>query len=89
MLWLSNPKAGGSLGFADPTHGLGFGYTMNKMAGGALGDPRTCRIIEALYSALGQPIKYRRDENGLPVPGGLMSQNNGNLGGGPAIPARL
>lgn len=83
--------AGGSCGFADPLHGLGFGYAMNKMSDALNGDPRVLRLIEALYGCLGQPIRYQRDENtGLPRQSvRLESANNGNLGGGRPIPARL
>ncbi len=44
--------AGGSLGFADPDKGLGFGYAMNQMQMGLDGDGRTTRLIKALYSCL-------------------------------------
>jgi CubicO group peptidase (beta-lactamase class C family) len=51
-----NPRAfghhgiGGSIGFADPDAGIGFGYAINKMH--AVGDngPRARRIIDALFS---------------------------------------
>ena len=33
--------AGGSVGFTDPEHGIGFGYVMNKMMAGLNGDPRS------------------------------------------------
>jgi CubicO group peptidase (beta-lactamase class C family) len=45
--------AGGSLGFADPEAGVGFGYVMNQMAGGLAGDPRTLSLIDAARAALG------------------------------------
>lgn len=44
--------AGGSVGFADPDHELGFGYVMNKMILGLTGDPRTQSLIAATYAAL-------------------------------------
>ncbi len=59
-----HPGAGGSLGFADPEAGLGFGYVMNRMSNvaapapgddgqpGANGDPRTVGLVEAIYQAL-------------------------------------
>lgn len=59
-----HPGAGGSLGFADPEAGLGFGYVMNRMSNvaapapgddgqpGATGDPRTVGLVEAIYQAL-------------------------------------
>lgn len=45
-----HPGAGGSNGFADPEHRLGFGYTMNQI-GGAV-DNRSAALIEALYGCL-------------------------------------
>jgi CubicO group peptidase (beta-lactamase class C family) len=50
--------AGGSYGFADPELGLAVGYAMNKMAEGALGDPRSHRIVKAIYAAVGAEAKY-------------------------------
>lgn len=44
--------AGGSLGFALPTHRVGFGYTMNRMGAGLLLDSRADRLVEALYRIL-------------------------------------
>ncbi len=44
--------AGGSLGFADPEAGIGFGYVMNQMGGGIAGDPRAVALIEAVRSCL-------------------------------------
>lgn len=43
--------AGGSLGFADPEHGLGFGYVMNQM--GPRIDTRSARLMRAVYRCLG------------------------------------
>ena len=43
-----HPGAGGSLGYADPDLGIGYGYVMNQMAGGFLGDLRTTRLTEAV-----------------------------------------
>jgi CubicO group peptidase (beta-lactamase class C family) len=44
---------GGTVGFADPTHGLSFGYTMNRMSS-ALGiGSRAQRLIDATYRSLG------------------------------------
>lgn len=82
--------AGGSLGFADPTHGLVFGYAMTKMSPAVNGDPLTLRILESLYGCLGQPIRYLRDDKGMPRQSVRMqSANNGNLNGGNPIAARL
>jgi CubicO group peptidase (beta-lactamase class C family) len=47
-----HPGAGGSLGFANPEAGVGFGYVMNQMAGGASGDPRTAGLIAAVRECL-------------------------------------
>lgn len=44
---------GGSLGFADHAHELGFGYVMNKTDLGLAGDPRTATLIDAVYSVIG------------------------------------
>jgi CubicO group peptidase (beta-lactamase class C family) len=43
--------AGGSLGFADPERGVGFGYVMNKMQQNLSGDPRTADLIAAAKRA--------------------------------------
>jgi CubicO group peptidase (beta-lactamase class C family) len=45
--------AGGSLAFADPDAGLGFGYVMNQMQLGMTGDRRTETLVAATYSSLG------------------------------------
>jgi CubicO group peptidase (beta-lactamase class C family) len=47
-----SPGAGGSLGFADPTVGLGYAYVTSKMGTGLTGDPRDVALREALYSAI-------------------------------------
>jgi len=39
--------AGGSLGFADPVLGMGFGYVMNQMGGGIASDPRAVSLLQA------------------------------------------
>jgi CubicO group peptidase (beta-lactamase class C family) len=44
--------AGGSLGYADPETGVGYGYVMNQMGGGIAGDPRTVALNEALRACL-------------------------------------
>jgi len=44
--------AGGSVGFADHEHRLGFGYVMNKMDLGIAGDPRTAALVDAVYASL-------------------------------------
>ena len=47
-----HPGAGGSLGFADPAAELGFGYVMNQMQLGLLGDRRAERLVAACYASL-------------------------------------
>jgi len=47
-----HPGAGGSLAFADPEAGIGFGYVMNRMKLGATGDERSQTLVEAAYSCL-------------------------------------
>lgn len=47
-----HPGAGGSLGFADPDFGIGFGYVTNRMGQGLLVDPRAQTLIDTLYKLL-------------------------------------
>ncbi len=42
---------GGSLGFADPHHGIAFGYAMNNIIGGA-DDMRATSLVDAVRKAL-------------------------------------
>lgn len=46
---------GGSLGFADPDAGIGFGYAMNQLWASTLDgdDPRADRLARAVYASLG------------------------------------
>jgi CubicO group peptidase (beta-lactamase class C family) len=46
------PGAGGSLGFADPLAGIGYGYVTNRMGAVLTGDPRDVVLRDALYSAI-------------------------------------
>jgi CubicO group peptidase (beta-lactamase class C family) len=46
------PGAGGSLGFADPSIGLGYGYVTSQMGTRLTGDPRDVALRDALYSAI-------------------------------------
>jgi len=54
----SNPEAlghsgsGGSVGFGDPVAGVSVGYVMNRQSHYIMGDPRSLRLIDALYSCL-------------------------------------
>ena len=47
-----SPGSGGSLGFADPAAGIGYGYVTSQMGSTFTGDPRDLALREALYSAL-------------------------------------
>jgi CubicO group peptidase (beta-lactamase class C family) len=49
-----HPGAGGSIGFADPAAGVGFGYVMNKMIvpPDYFIDPRWRPLVDATYAAL-------------------------------------
>ncbi len=44
--------AGGSLGLADPEHGIGFGYVMNRMVVGANEDRRPRNLLRAAYASV-------------------------------------
>lgn len=44
-----HPGAGGSLGFADPSSGVGFGYVMNQMESGVLPQERARSLVKAFY----------------------------------------
>ena len=47
-----SPGSGGSLGFADPSMGVGYAYVTNRMGTTLTGDPRDVALRDALYSAL-------------------------------------
>lgn len=47
------PGAGGSLGYADPTIGLGYGYVTNRIELGIDPDPRDVALRVAIASAIG------------------------------------
>jgi len=47
-----SPGAGGSLGFADPAAGIGYGYVTSQMGATLTGDPREVALRDALYSTL-------------------------------------
>jgi CubicO group peptidase (beta-lactamase class C family) len=49
---LGHPGAGGSLGFADPAAGIGFGYVMSRMELGLTVDARAASLVEATYASL-------------------------------------
>ncbi|MFE4966470.1 serine hydrolase domain-containing protein [Streptomyces sp. NPDC056660] len=46
-----HPGRGGSLAFADPEHGIAFGYVMNSIVEGAE-DPRASALVDAVREAL-------------------------------------
>jgi CubicO group peptidase (beta-lactamase class C family) len=52
--------AGGSIGFADPSCGLAFGYSMNRMGKGILLNERGQSLVDATYRTLG----HRSDASG-------------------------
>jgi CubicO group peptidase (beta-lactamase class C family) len=47
-----HPGLGGSIGFADPDAGLGFGYVMNRAGPDILVGARPRRLIDAVYGCL-------------------------------------
>ena len=49
------PGAGGSLGYADPENGIGYGYVTNTMGMDLRGDPRDVALREALASVVSSP----------------------------------
>lgn len=46
------PGSGGSMGFADPATGVGYGYVTNRMGTALTGDPRDLALRDSLYSIL-------------------------------------
>ena len=53
--------AGGSVGFADPSEALAFGYSMNRMGAGILLNERGQALVDATYKSLG----YRTNAPGV------------------------
>ncbi len=51
-----SPGAGGSLGFADPTAGVGYAYVTSQMGTSLTGDPRDVALRDALYSIVGSRV---------------------------------
>jgi CubicO group peptidase (beta-lactamase class C family) len=47
-----SPGAGGAMGFADPTSGVGYGYVTCQMGTRLSGDPRDVALRTALYGAI-------------------------------------
>jgi CubicO group peptidase (beta-lactamase class C family) len=54
-----SPGAGGSLGYADPEAGIGYGYVTSLMGTNITGDPRDIALREALSSALAESAAGR------------------------------
>lgn len=48
-----HPGAGGSLAYANPELGIGYGYVMNRMGPKLTGDPRTIVLNDAVLASLG------------------------------------
>jgi CubicO group peptidase (beta-lactamase class C family) len=49
------PGAGGSMGYADPALGVGYGYVTGRMGTELSGDPRDRALREALERVIGTP----------------------------------
>lgn len=49
-----SPGAGGSMGFADPSVGIGYAYVTSQMGATLSGDPRDVALRDALYQVIGQ-----------------------------------
>lgn len=47
-----SPGAGGALGFADPSEGIGYAYVTSQMGTALTGDPRDVALRHALSAAL-------------------------------------
>lgn len=46
------PGAGGAMGFADPTFGIGYGYVTSRGGTSLAGDPRDVALSSALYASI-------------------------------------
>ena len=57
-----SPGAGGSLGFADPSAGVGYAYVTSRMGTRVTGDPRDVALREALYFALRSQRRHAAPE---------------------------
>lgn len=47
-----HPGMGGTMGCADPSAGLAFGYTVNRAAASILIDPRANRLLDAAFASI-------------------------------------
>jgi len=54
-----HPGSGGSLGFADPENGIGFGYVCNRMDRHLI-DPRNDALRRAMYRSIGNPDPHNQ-----------------------------
>jgi len=61
------PGSGGSLGFADPKSGIGYGYVTSQMGTALTGDPRDLALRHAVYSIIAAPHE-RRGSRGSSAP---------------------
>jgi CubicO group peptidase (beta-lactamase class C family) len=59
------PGAGGSLGFADPEKGVGYGYVTSQMGTYLTGDPRDIALRDALYAAIQRSAELARPVAGV------------------------
>jgi CubicO group peptidase (beta-lactamase class C family) len=57
------PGAGGSLGFADPSAGVGYAYVTSQMGTSLTGDPRDVALRNALYSVI--PVRSKAMERAV------------------------
>ena len=55
-----SPGAGGAMGFADPSAGIGYAYVTSQSGAQLTGDPRDVRLRDALYSAIGHSLRTHR-----------------------------
>lgn len=55
-----SPGAGGALGFADPTLGVGYAYVTSQMGNSLTGDPRDVALRDALYAAMTSSSTQKR-----------------------------
>jgi CubicO group peptidase (beta-lactamase class C family) len=53
------PGSGGSMGFADPEAGIGYGYVTNRMGTVLTGDPRDLALRNTVYACLGDGTSGR------------------------------
>lgn len=75
------PGAGGSMGYADPRVGVGYGYVTNRMGTSLQGDPRDLPLREALDGAL-----RRRVAAGAPAPAAAATASAPPTGSGSPRP---